>query len=193
MRNFYYACLCLVFPFFSFAGEKEDVEELESLQAVKATPFLLRVGAGTGSVYGGWFGAGMETGFQYFTLIGGAGFIPGYFSWSAGCRIYLLDPSYPLRFSLNATYGPVYVYSVSDGSGEHKGVVNGYSPGIIIVHSLGKKRVVSLSYGISAWIREPIPQSDRRSVESVLGNNSFGIGVCAGVNWNIESMFPRPE
>jgi hypothetical protein len=183
------------------AQDNEYFEEYNRSKRLLA----FKVGAGTGAKYGG-FGGGANTEFDvgYFGLSFGCGFIyPNTFltmnnsetkksrssevnfGWQTGIKIYAGSPLFNVRPSINLLFGNVYAYYINYYDSIMRGKYFAFTPSVIIDHDIGKKRGLSLSYGIGIFFHKPGPPEHEEILARKQGMLRLLLSPMLGVNYNL--------
>lgn len=124
----------------------------------------LAVGGGTPY---GMIGGGFTFGFDYLSVIAGAGsaFFKG-FGWGAGLRAHVLDTSHRWRPHFTAVYGTTCVYEISGLGGfvYWSGVLRGFGFYAGVDHDFGDPGAWFATYGLGYITHEDLPASVRNAI-----------------------------
>lgn len=169
----------------AFGFDEEAQRLAEGYEDYK--PYYIGVGGGTGALYGGVLGGGLEVGYGQVGLVasGGMGF-PNYsgsladgedadspddskrFSWRVGLKGYLAGEEMSFRPYLAALYGPVWVYEMRWFGQELSGVYDlpGASAGLD--WELGSRRGFSITFGGEVFpLTRTVPELHERAYKEM--------------------------
>lgn len=167
-----FACATTVFGFDEEAQRLADGYE-------DYKPYYFGGGAGTGALYGGVLGAGLEVGYGQVGLVAAAGMgFPSYsgslaygekagspddskrFSWRVGLKGYLAGEEMSFRPYLVALYGPVWVYQMNWFGEELSGVYDLLGASAGLDWELGSRRGFSLTLGVEVFpLTRTVPET----------------------------------
>lgn len=142
-------------------------------------PYYFGVGGGSGSLYGGILGAGLEAGYGQVGLVAAAGLgipnytgslangedassfnVPNRLSWRVALKGYLAGEEMSFRPYLAALYGPVWVYEMRWFGEELSGVYNLLGASAGLDWEIGSRRGFSLTLGLEVFpLTRTVPET----------------------------------
>lgn len=169
--------ICSLFASASFGFDEEAQRLASGYEDYK--PYYFGAGVGSGALYGGVLGGGLEVGYGQIGLVAAGGMaIPSYsgslaygedagspsvskkMSWRVGLKGYLAGEEISFRPYLAALYGPVWVYEMRWFGKELSGVYDLFGGAAGLDWEIGKRRGFSLTLGLELFpLMRTVPEA----------------------------------